>query len=95
MLRHNQKIPIRRVKSHILHILARSIQQNPQSRLSGRITCTTNKMQPMNPVDFLIEIKRVPAQLIGDIVQFVLFAVLAIDEGRMVCAFRDGLVVGM
>lgn len=92
MLGHNEEISIRRVKSFFTHILSSSIQQNTQPALDGGVAGASYQVQAMHPVNLFIQIKRVPSELVGDVVKRLFFLGA---QGSVISVFGDGLVVGM
>lgn len=69
MLSNDQEVTVSGVKSLVAHVLAASKHQDTNARLHSRIASAGNQMQAADPVDFLIEIKGVPAQLVGNLTQ--------------------------
>lgn len=92
MLGHDEEISIGRVKSFFTHILSCSIQQNTQPTFDGGVAGASYQVQAMHPINFFIQIKRVPSELVGDVVQRLLFLGA---QRSVIGIFGNGLVVGM
>ena len=70
MLGYYQEIAVGTVECFVrIHVFARGINVHAYPRLHRRITSACNKMQAMNPIDSLIKVKRVPPQLVWDLME--------------------------
>lgn len=69
MLGDNQEVSVGRVERFLAHVLSGGIEQDTQTLLRRGVTRSRNQVQAVNPVHRLIQIKRVPAKLVGDMVQ--------------------------
>lgn len=87
MLSNNQKVPIRRIKRLVSHILPRRVEKDPQTLLHGRVPRPSHQMETMNPVNCIVQIKGVPSKLVGNMMQLGRLRGHARVIG--ICIFRD------
>lgn len=85
-LSHDQKITVGRVESRVLtHALPCSVNVHAETLLYRRIASTAHQLQTRHKVQILglIMIERIPAKLVGDVVQLGLLVSLDSSVGSM------------
>ena len=90
VLQHDEKVAVGRIERLVLvHALSCCENEYSYTLLHRRIPRTRNEFQPVYPVHRLIEVKRIPPELIGDLVELAALRVGVI--GRRFAGLEGGM----
>ena len=76
VLEHDQEVAIGTIKCRVwIHGLASGEYKHPQACFHCGVSSTGDKMQRVDPVNCFVHIEGVPAQLVGNLMEFLAFGV--------------------
>jgi len=74
VLEHDQEVAVRAVEGLVgIHVLSRGEDEDSDTRFHGRVAGSRDEVQAVHPVYRLVQVERVPAELVRDLVQAVVF----------------------
>ena len=74
MLEDNEEVAVCTIEGRVcIHRFTGCEDEDPKTRLHGRISSAGDQVEGMHPVRGLIEVKGIPAELVGNLVEFVVF----------------------
>lgn len=69
VLQDDEEVAVCRVKGLVgIHVLSGGEDEDANARLERRVACARDEAERVDPVDRLVEVKGVPAQLVGYLV---------------------------
>ena len=81
MLQDDEEVAVCAVEGRVhVHGLPRREDEDTETGLHGGVSGAGDKVEGMHPVNRLVEIEGIPAELIGDLVEFVVFRVGAVSR---------------
>jgi hypothetical protein len=79
VLGHDEEVAVGGIKRFVGgHVFARSVNEVAHASLGGGVTVASDQVQRVDPVDCLVEVEGVPAQLVGDEVDLLVWFVFGI-----------------